>query len=185
MLAGRFQGPKLKIKMSYKRVISRLNRDNFSAWQGLMRLHLATISDSSCKYLDSEYRTPTSTLAIDDLDEKKNHNIMMIDIAFALSYEEFDEIKDCKTSFDMWNKLKDIYGGDENVRRAKEESLRGQFDQMRMREDENVSKYVERIKASVSAIRASRGEIKEEIVVSKFSELFFPYMQSEYLLFKK
>ena len=35
---------------------------------------------------------------------------------------------------------------------------------MRMREDENIAKYVERIKASVSAIR---GEIKEEIVISK------------------
>ena len=34
----------------------------------------------------------------------------------------------------MWNKLKDIYGGDENVRRDKVESLRGKFDQMRMRE---------------------------------------------------
>ena len=39
----RFQGPKLKIRMSYKREIPRLNRDNFLAWQGLMRLHLAFI----------------------------------------------------------------------------------------------------------------------------------------------
>ena len=36
----------------------------------------------------------------------------------------------------MWNKLKEIYGGDDNVRRAKAEILRGQFDQMKMREDE-------------------------------------------------
>ena len=110
---------------------------------------------------------------------------MMIDIASSLSYEEFDEVKDYKTSFEMWNKLKDIYGGDDNVRRAKANILRGQFDQMRMREDENIAKYVERIKASVSAIRASGGEIKEETVVSKISELYFPSMQSEYLLFKK
>ena len=33
----------------------------------------------------------------------------------------------------MWNKLKDIYGGDDNVKRAKAESLRGQFDQTKMR----------------------------------------------------
>ena len=42
----RFEGPKLKIKMSYKREIPRLNKDNFSAWQGLMKLHLASIGDS-------------------------------------------------------------------------------------------------------------------------------------------
>ena len=38
---------------------------------------------------------------------------------------------------------------------------------MKMREDENFAKYVQRIKASVSAIKASRGDIKEEIFVSK------------------
>ena len=38
---------------------------------------------------------------------------------------------------------------------------------MKMREDENISKYFERIKESVSLIRASRGEIKEETIISK------------------
>ena len=38
---------------------------------------------------------------------------------------------------------------------------------MRMREDENGAKYVERIKASVNAIRASGGDIYEKIVVCK------------------
>ena len=39
----------------------------------------------------------------------------MIDIASPLSYEDFDEVKDCKTTFEMWKKLKDICGGDDNV----------------------------------------------------------------------
>ena len=99
---------------------------------------------------------------------------MMIYISFSLSYEEFDEIKDCKITFEMWNKLKYIYGGDENVRRAKVESLRGQFDQMRMREDENIAKYVERVKANVSAIKASGGEIKDETVVSNVLRTLLP-----------
>ena len=38
---------------------------------------------------------------------------------------------------------------------------------MRMREDENIAKYVEKIKASVSAIRASGGKIEEETIISK------------------
>ena len=78
---------------------------------------------------------------------------MMMDIASSLGYEEFDEIKDCKNAHEMWIKLKEMYGGDDNVRRAKVESIRGQFEQMKMREDENIAKYVERIKASVNAIR--------------------------------
>ena len=128
--------------MSYKREIPRLNKDIFLVWQGLTRLHLDSIGDTGLKYLNEEYTTPSGTLSINDIAEKKTHNTMMIDIASSLTYEEFDDIKAYKSAFSMWNKLKDIYGGDDNVRRAIVESLRGQFDQMRIREDENISKYV-------------------------------------------
>ena len=160
--------------MSYKREIPRLNRNNFLAWQGLMRLHLASIGDSRLNHLDVEYVTPSGTLTVGDIAEKKTHNTMMIDIASALSYDEFDDVKDCKIAFEMWNKLKEIYGGDENVRRAKVEILRGQFNQMKTREDENISKYVERVKASVSAIKASSGDIIEEIVIIKVLRTLLP-----------
>ncbi|MDF3681126.1 hypothetical protein P3S38_29570, partial [Enterobacter hormaechei] len=66
--------------------------------------------------------------------------IMMIDIETTLNNAEFDEVKGCATAHDMWTKLKDIYGGDDNVKRAKVESLRRWFDdQMKMKEDENIA----------------------------------------------
>ena len=93
-----------------------------------MRLHLAYIDDTGLKYLDEEYVAPTGTLSVNDIAKKKTHNTMIIDIASVLSYEEFDEIKDCKNAHEMGIKLKEIYGGDDNVKRAKAESLRRQFD---------------------------------------------------------
>ena len=92
-----------------------------------MRLHLETTNDSGCNYMVTKYKTPTKTLLVEDIVEKKNDNIMMIDIPSTLNYVEFDEVKDYKIAYAMWNKLKDIYGGDDNVRRAKEKSLRGKF----------------------------------------------------------
>ena len=139
-----------------------------------MRLHLASIGDTGLKYLDAEYVEPSCTLSVNDFAEKKTHNNMMIDIASALSYEEFGKIKDCKTANAMWKKMKEIYGGDDNVRRAKFESLRGKFDQMIMREDENISKYVERIKASISSIKAFGGKIEDETVISKVLRTLLP-----------
>ena len=100
---------------------------------GTYEINLATISNLGCKYRDEDYETPTRTLSVGDIGEKKNHNIMMIDIASALSYAKFDEVKDYKIAYAMQKKLKEIYGGDENVRRDKVESLRGQFDQMKMK----------------------------------------------------
>ena len=113
--------------MSYRREIPNLNGDNFPAWQELMRLHLATINDLGCTYLDVEYKNPNGTLSIGDIVEKKNHNIMMSDIASTINYAKFGEVKDYKTTHEMWNKIKDIYGVDDNLRRAKAESLRGHF----------------------------------------------------------
>ena len=43
---------------------------------------------------------------------------------------------------------------------------------MKIREDENIAKYVERIKTSVRAMKASRGDIKEETIVSKVLRTF-------------
>ena len=45
---------------------------------------------------------------------------------------------------------------------------------MKMREDENIEKSVERIKASVSAIKAYGGDIKEETIVSKVLKTLLP-----------
>ena len=90
-----------------------------------MKLHLETIGDMSLIYLENKYVGPSGPLTMEKIMKKKNHNIMMIDIASTLNYAEFDEVKDFPATHEMWIKLKDVYGGDENVRRVKEESLRG------------------------------------------------------------
>ena len=53
--------------MSYRREIQKLNKDKFVAWEELMRLHLATISDLGFKYVDEDYQTPSGTLSIGDI----------------------------------------------------------------------------------------------------------------------
>ena len=110
--------------MSYRREICKLNKDNFKTWKELMRLHLSTIGDSSLKYLDTKYVAPTRTMTTEEITERNNHNIMIIDIASTLNYTKFDEVSDCGTSYEIWILMKAIYGGDDNVRRAKVESLR-------------------------------------------------------------
>ena len=47
----------------------------------------------------------------------------MLEIASALSYAEFDDIKGLDSVKKMWDGLKTIYGGDKNVQRAKSENL--------------------------------------------------------------
>ena len=58
----------------------------------------------------------------------------MLEISSTLSYAEYDDIKGYDTAHKMWTTLSTIYGGDQNVQRAKRESLRGKFDDMKMEE---------------------------------------------------
>lgn len=160
--------------MTYRREIPKLNSENFKAWQGLKKLHLMSLSNLGCHYLENDYTPPIGTMTVEEFLEHKFHNIIMVDIASSLSYAKFDEVKDCKTAHEMWEKIEITFRGDENVKRAKAESLRGQFDQMKVREDENISQYANRIKASISAIWASGGKIEDATIVSKVLRTLLP-----------
>ena len=87
--------------MSYRREIHKLNKDNFKAWKELMRLHLETIGDIGLKNLDANYKDPIETMTIEEIAEKKSHNIMMIDIASSFNYAKFAEVKYCGTTHKM------------------------------------------------------------------------------------
>ena len=77
----------------------------------------------------------------------------------------------------MWETLSNIYGGDDNVKRAKREILRGKFDDMNMEEWENAAQYGARMKEIVSAIRSLGGQLQEEMVSRKYlRELYFLFM---------
>ena len=60
------------------------------------------------------------------------------------------------------------------MRRAKVESLRGHFDQMKMKEGEDITKYSERIRKCVNVIRVAGRKIDDETMVSKVLRTFLP-----------
>ena len=98
----------------------------------------------------------------------------MLEIASSLSYAEFDDIKGCDTTKKMWDALNTIYGGEKNVQRAKYESLRGKFDDMKTEEGENIAQYVARRKEVVSAIRGATSHIDDDTILSKFLRTLLP-----------
>lgn len=157
-----------------KREIPKLNKENFIAWQSLMKLHLGSISDYAQTCIVTEHVDPIGTPSAQDMKNKQDHNQAMLEIVSALNYAEFDDIKGCNTAFKMWKALSDIYGGDLNVQRAKRESLRGKFDDMKMEEHENAVQYGARVKEVVSAIRCLGGTLDNDTVNSKYLRTLLP-----------
>lgn len=157
-----------------KREVPKLNKDNFIAWQSLMKLYLGSIGDYAQSSIITEHVDPIGTPSAEDLKNKQEHNQTMLEIASALNYAEFDDIKGCNTALKMCKALSDIYGEDQNVQRAKRESLRGKFDDMKIEVGENVAQYGARIKEVVSAIRCLSGQLDDDTINNKFLRTFHP-----------
>ena len=77
---------------------------------------------------------------------------MMIELASSLSDAEFEDVKTYTSTKKMWDKLKPVHGGDAIVLGAKAESLRGRFDDLRMKEGENITQCSYKIKEVVNVI---------------------------------
>ena len=67
---------------------------------------------------------------------------------------------------EMWDKLQTTYEAYSKVKEAKIQMYIGQFEQLRMNEDEDIAAYILRVKQLVNTIR-DLGEVKEAIVVRK------------------
>ena len=63
--------------------------------------------------------------------------------------------------------MKTIYAGDSKVRRAKHQTLKAQFEGLKMKEEENISKYFERIDEIVNAIRGLGMTVEDKEIVDK------------------
>ena len=59
--------------MMSKREVPKLKRDNFPAWQSLMKLHLGGIGDHAQNCITIEHVDPTTPTA-NDMRKKKKHN---------------------------------------------------------------------------------------------------------------
>ena len=59
----------------------------------------------------------------------------------GLSETIFTKVAHCKSSKEIWEKLQNIYKGDSKVKATKLQTYRGQFEQLKMKEDEDVAAY--------------------------------------------
>jgi hypothetical protein len=81
---------------------------------------------------------PTSERAIKlDQNNSKATNALMNGLGELV----YTKVMHCKFSKEIWDKLQNIYGGDSKVKAAKLQTYRGQFEQLKMKEDENIVSY--------------------------------------------
>jgi hypothetical protein len=68
----------------------------------------------------------------------------------------FTKFAHCKSAKYIWDKHQNIYEGDSKVKETKLQTYRGQFEQLKMKEHENIVAYFLRVDETVNAIMGLR-----------------------------
>jgi gag-polypeptide of LTR copia-type len=93
-------------------------------------------------------------------------------IVFYMMYQTVDEsgfekIAGAKTSKEAWETLEKAYKGEDRVKQVRLQTLRGEFENLRMKELEDVSDYITRVEMMVNQLKRNGEETSESRVVEK------------------
>jgi hypothetical protein len=70
----------------------------------------------------------------------------------GLSEIVFTKVAHCKSTKEIWDKLLNIYEGYAKVKATKLQTYIGQFEQLKMKEDDNIVAYFLRVNETINAI---------------------------------
>ena len=144
------------------------NGINFIYWKVRTTTYLQSRGIDLWKIVEGGYTFPSTTLT--DTTSKKQYetNAKAVNTLLgSLSQSEFVKVMQLKTAKEIWDKIILSYEGDDQVKRAKLQSLRIQYETLRMHNDESVADYFLRIDEIVNRMKNLGEEIKEVTLVEK------------------
>ena len=118
--------------------------------------------------IEKEYKIEDS-LPIDILElyQYDNNAKSLNSILSGSTNYVFVKFMRCKIGKQAWDKLNIIYEGASKVKESKLQTYKGQFEILKMKEEENIGEYLLRVDEVVNAIRGLGGKLKEREVVRK------------------
>eukprot|EP00253_Pinus_taeda_P017472 PITA_17472 len=153
---------------------------NFVYWKVRVTTYFQSLGTEVWDIMNTRYTFPSATPT--DPAEKKQFetNTKAVNTLLGcLSQSEFIKVMQYKTAKEIWDKIVLSYEGDEKVKQAKLQTLRIQYENLRMYNDESVANYFLRIDEIVNCMKNLGEEIKEAIVVEKFLRSLSPKFESK------
>ena len=115
---------------------------NYAFQNARMRVYLQAQGVDIQKEVVNKYNvpaTPPTNHATKNLYE--DNSKAMNAILSGLVETVFIKVMHCEYSKEIWDKLNNIYEGDDKVKGAKLQTYRGQFENLKMKEEENIAAY--------------------------------------------
>jgi hypothetical protein len=140
---------------------------NFSFWKIRMRTYLMALGVDVWDVVETGYTNPVVLASKDDKLEFSFNVKGMNAILNGLVEAEFVKVMHLDTAKAMWDKLINSYEGNEKVKDAKLQTYRLKFEQLKMNEDETISKYFLRVEELVNAMKGLGEKFDDSLLVQK------------------
>ncbi|XP_058776658.1 uncharacterized protein LOC131650979 [Vicia villosa] len=147
------------------------NGENYDFWRVKMETYFS--SQDIWDIVEEGFTVPadTSTLnATQEKELKKNkqrNSKALFTLQQAVTDAIFPRIMGAKTAKDVWNTLKEEFQGSDKVRAVKLQSLRRDFELLKMKDFETVKDYYSKVKEIVNQMRAFGDDILDKKIVEK------------------
>jgi len=118
---------------TYKKDSLRFDGTNYSIWKSHLECHLQCMGEAYWVLTKDEYNPPEKGPSTpDELKDTENNLRAKEALLSALIDSKMTNVFGLKTTHEIWKKLENLYEGDEYVKCAKLQSLRGKFENLRM-----------------------------------------------------
>jgi hypothetical protein len=119
---------------------------DYAFWSRRMKTFIQTQGFDVWKTIVNGYKSPSTPPTDKDGKKLEEDNSKTTNaILNGLQRSLYVKVMHCDSPKDIWDKLQNLYKGDAKVKGAKLQTYRGQFEQLKMKEDENIAAYFLRV----------------------------------------
>ena len=142
---------------------------NYSFWSIRMKVYLQAQGTNVWKMIVNTYDIPTgpSTTSTTERKHFEDNSKAMNAIMSRLTQTVFVKVMHHETTKEIWDKLRNIYEGDDKIKGAKLQTYRAQFENLKMKEEENIAAYFLRVDEIVNIIKGLGEKVDEQVIVQK------------------
>ena len=136
---------------------------NYAFWSIRMKVFLQAQGTDIWKIVENTHNVPSTTSAITGIDKTifENNSKAMNTLLSGLNETVFVKVMHCETAKEIWDKLRNIYEGDDKIKGAKLQTYRAQFENLKMKEEENIATYFLRVDEIVNIIKGLGEKVDE------------------------
>ncbi|KAK2387936.1 hypothetical protein QL285_061661 [Trifolium repens] len=113
-------------------------------------------------------------------DTKKKDQRALFYIHQCVDENVFEKIADSETAKAAWDTLVRCYGGDASVKKVKLQSLRKQYENLNMKNNEKVPEYISRMILITNEMKACGETLSEQVIIEKVLRSLTP--QFDYIV---